>query len=317
MVNSPSQTLAAEKQAERRERPRAGAEHAPALGASNLNPFGDLVTLQHLSARLAKSLKGVFETMLRRELRCFAEPIAVQRFADYRAERGVKPSAWQPLAMGTARARAQLVLGAGLVHEMLDAFFGGDGEAPQPLPTEFSPAAEALVQRLAASIAAPLDAAWEPIAPIAFKPVAANIAMPDLHGDEAVVVTRFGFAEGERKPVFVDLLYPVACLKPHGAALSPKVHGPVAEVEPQWRSGLTRAVMNVRFPIRSVLAEPVLPLGRLLELKEGDVIPIDFGPEVPVMVAARRLGTGQVGAANGRAAVRLTQLEPLSEEDFR
>ena len=57
MVNSPSPDLADDRP-ERRERPRAGAAHAPALGASNLNPFGDLVTLQHLSARLAKSLKG-------------------------------------------------------------------------------------------------------------------------------------------------------------------------------------------------------------------------------------------------------------------
>lgn len=317
MVNSPSQTLAPDRQAERRERPRAGAEHAPVLGASNPNPFGDLVTLQHLSARLAKSLKGLFETMLRRDLRCFAEPIAVQRFADYRAERGIAPAAWQPIAMGAGRGRAQLVLDAVLVHEMLDAFFGGDGEAPQPLPTEFSPAAEALVGRLAGSLAGLLDTAWEPLAPIAFKAAAGAIALPDLAGDEAVVVTRFGLADGGRKPVFVDLLYPVACLKPHGAALMPRVHGLAAEVEPQWRSGLTRAVMNVRFPIRSVLAEPVLSLGRLLELKEGDVLPIDFGPEVPVMVAARRLGTGLVGTANGRAAVRLTQFDPLSEEDFR
>jgi flagellar motor switch protein FliM len=131
------------------------------------------------------------------------------------------------------------------------------------------------------------------------------------------VVTRFGFAEGDRKPAWLDIVYPVAALKPHGAALTVKVHGDAQDVEPEWRSGLTRAVMGVRFPVRSVLAEPVLPLGRLLELAEGDVIPIEFGPEVPVMVAARRLGTGLVGTANGRAAVRLTSLEPLTEEDFR
>jgi flagellar motor switch protein FliM len=95
-----------------------------------------------------------------------------------------------------------------------------------------------------------------------------------------------------------------------------KVHGVPAEVEPEWRSGLTRAVMGVKFPIRSVLAEPVVSLGMLLDLKQGDVIPIDFGPEVPVMVASRRLGTGLVGTANGRAAVRLTQLAELGEEDF-
>jgi flagellar motor switch protein FliM len=66
-----------------------------------------------------------------------------------------------------------------------------------------------------------------------------------------------------------------------------------------------------------VLAEPMIPLSRLLELKAGDVIPIEFGAEVPVMVASRRLGTGLVGTANGRAAVRLVSFEPINAEDFK
>lgn len=315
MVNSPSP----DGSTERRERPRASAEHAPALGTANLNPFGDLVTLQHLSARLAKSWKGVFEGLLRKDLRAWAEPLAVQRFADYKAERGAALSAWQPLAMGSARARAQFVLDAALVFEMLDAFFGGDGEAPNPLPGEFTPAAEALVARIAGSVAAMLDKAWEPLSRIAFRAEGTpNLAAaPELGSEDPVVVTRFGLAAGEGKPHFFDILYPVAALKPHGAALMVKVHGKPEEVEPQWRSGLTRAVMGVTLPVRSVLAEPVVPLGQLLSLKEGDVIPIDFGPEVPVMVARRRLGTGLVGTANGRAAVRLTSLEPINAEDFQ
>lgn len=315
MVNSPSDVAAPE----RRERPRTGADHAPALGTANLNPFGDLITLQHLSARLAKSLKTVFEGMMRRELRSWAEPLSVQRFADYKAERGAGLAAWQPLAMGNAKSRAQLVLDGKFVLEMLDCFFGGDGEAPHPMPAEFTPAAETLIARLGQTIVAPLDAAWEPLARIPFRAVAGtNIAAPaDLAADEPVVVTRFGLAEGDHKPVFVDLLYPVSALKPHSGPLTAKVHDKPAEIEPEWRSGLTRAVMGVPLQVRSVLAEPMIPLTQLLDLKAGDVIAIDLVPEVPVMVANRRLGTGLVGTSNGRAAVRLTSFEPITAEDFR
>jgi flagellar motor switch protein FliM len=315
MVNSPSEVAAPE----RRERPRTGADHAPALGAANPNPFGDLVTLQHLSARLAKSLKGVFENTMRRELRTWAEPLSVQRFADYKAERGGALAAWQPLAMGTAKSRVQLVLDGKFVLEMLDSFFGGDGEAPHPMPAEFTPAAETLIARLGQSIVAPLDAAWEPLSRIAFRAATStNIAAAaDLSADEPVVVTRFGLAEGEHKPVFVDLLYPISALKPYTGPLTAKVHDKPAEIEPQWRSGLTRAVMGVPLQVRSVLAEPMIPLSRLIDLKAGDVIAIDLVPEVPVMVANRRLGTGLVGTSNGRAAVRLTSFEPLSAEDFQ
>ena len=69
-----------------RHRPQT-ADHG-VLGTTKLNPFGDLHTMQHLSARLARSLRGLFESLLREELRCWAEPLVVQRFADYRAERG-------------------------------------------------------------------------------------------------------------------------------------------------------------------------------------------------------------------------------------
>ena len=59
MVNAAATT-------ERRTRDRATAAHASVLGAAKLNPFGDLHTLQHLSARYARTLRGVFEPVLRR-----------------------------------------------------------------------------------------------------------------------------------------------------------------------------------------------------------------------------------------------------------
>ncbi len=314
MVNASSETDAPD----RRERPRAGAEHAPALGSARLNPFGDLVTLQHLTARAARSLKSVFEGVLRRDLRSWAEPLVVQRWADYRTERGEGLSAWQPLAMSPGKAQALLVLEGRSVLEMLDAFFGGDGEAPSMLPDEFTPAAQSMVGRIGHAVADPLAAAWEPVSRIEFAPVAgaAIATAPDLGGDTAMVVTRLGFAAGDAAPFYIDLLYPVAGLKPHAPQLTAKVQAQDCAVEPEWRNGLTRAVMAVSLPVRSVLAEPQLRLGQLLELKVGDVIPIEFGPEVPVMVAARRLGTGQVGTSNGRAAVRLTSIEPISQEDL-
>lgn len=303
--------------AERRQRPRGAAAHAPILGAASLNPFGDLHTLQHLSARLARSLRGVFEPLLRQPVRAFAEPLSVQRFADYQAERPARLTAWQPLAIEPGEGRAVMVADGGLVLRLLDLFFGGTGALPATLPTEFTPAAEALVARLAGALAGPLASAWEPVAKLGFRPghlEAAPALLTDLDGEDAVIVTRFGIAPGEEKPVFIDILYPVAALKPLAPQLTAKVHGRSAQPAPGWRQALTRASMNVTLPVRSVLAEPVLSLGRLLELKEGDVIPVSFGPQVPVMVGGHRLAIGTVGTSNGRAAIRIDRIE-LSQED--
>ncbi|MEG3176864.1 FliM/FliN family flagellar motor switch protein [Sphingomonas sp. RB3P16] len=308
---------------ERRERPRRHAAHAT-LGTVNLNPFGDLHTVQHLSARLARGVRGVFEPLLRRECRTWAEPLVVQRLADYRAERPDGLTAWLPLTMTAAGAlptgQALAVLDGRFVLELLDLFFGGTGAVAADMAAEFTPAAEAMIARLGAMLAVPMHAAWEPLAKISFAPghVEANPSLiPELDLDEAVVVTRFGIAVGTAKPVFLDLLYPVAALKPHGPSLTGKVHGKTAEPDPAWRTGLTRAVMDVRFEVRSVLAEPMVSLSVLMDLKAGDVIPITVGHDVPVMVGGDRLGAGTVGTSNGKAAIRLTSISNDIERDLR
>lgn len=307
---------------ERRGRPRARgpATHAESLGAQNLNPFGDLHTLQHLSALFARSVRSIFEPLLRRELRVWAEPLAVQHFADYRAERPDVLTAWLPLRMAPLGGQALGVFDGKFVLELLDQFFGGPGDAPNPLPSEFSPAAEAMVGRLGLMLVRPLQSAWEPLSRIDFTPghpEASPALLADFDVDDAVVVTRFGIAAGANPPNFFDIVYPVSALKPHAPSLTGKVHGRTAEPDPAWRSGLMRTAMGVRFPVRSVLAEPMIPISKLMALKTGDVIPITFGAEVPVMVGGDRLGAGTVGTSNGRAAIKLTSFERQDEEDYR
>lgn len=316
MVNSPSDLTTPD----RRERPRTGAEHAPALGTASLNPFGDLHSVQHLSARLAKALKGSFEPLAGEGTRCWAEPLSVQRFGDYRAERPQTLTAWLPLAMTPGRGRALVVIDGKFGFEMLDRFFGGEGEAPEPLPAEFTGSAETLLTRLSETIARQLAPAWELLAKIDFVPAqvfAPLSAVPEIDAGEAMVVTRLGIAAGDAKPHWIDILYPVAALKPYTPSLTAKVIGGEPEPEPEWRNGLTRAAMALRLPVRSVLAEPSVPLTTLMALKPGDVIPISFGPDVPVMVARQQIGAGTVGTANGQAAIRLTRFESFRLEDAR
>ena len=261
----------------------------------------------------------MFEPVLRQEVRAWAEPLVVQRFSDYRAERPEGLTAWLPLTMIASDAVAApsvalCVIDGRFTLEMLDIFFGGTGATPTAMPTEFSGAAEAMVVRVGAMIAAQLKSAWEPLTRIDFATtrVEINPAMLPVDVEDAMVVTRFGIAAGNGKPVFLDLLYPVPALKPHGATLMGKVLDK-AEADPVWRTGLTRSVMTVKFPVRSVLAEPVVPIQMLMDLKPGDVIPITIAPDVPVVVGTHRLGCGTVGTSNGFAAIKLTSLAHLDE----
>lgn len=313
MVNASETTPSATGSGERRERARAAAAAPASLGLANPNPFGDLHTLQHLTARLARAWKPLVEPFYRAECRTWAEPLSVERLADYRAARGDALAAWLPLPCGH-EAAMQAVFDGALVFELLDLFFGGAGRAPAALPKDFSPAGVAMVERLGRLLVPALTAAWEPVTRLDFALGVVEANPPALRGvdaDDAVIVTRLGFAAGKDEPRFVDILYPVAALKPHHEQLTRKVHARTPEVAPAWRQNLTRAVMNVRLPVRTVLAEPILPLARLLELKVGDVIPIGLGEHIPVMVGRDTLGVGTVGTASGKAAIQLHALRRL------
>ncbi|GAO40539.1 flagellar motor switch protein FliM [Sphingomonas changbaiensis NBRC 104936] len=297
---------------------RPPAQHAPVLGSAAANPLGDLQALAQVNQHLARSLRALFEPLLRQAVKVSAEPITVERFDAYLTARGTALSSVTMIGMAPLSGQAMLVLDGALTFRLVDVYFGGPGLAPNPLPAEFTPTAEAMIARIATGFAERLAGAWSELAEIAFQPgrTEANPAMlSHIDGEDRVVRTRFVLAVGDARPIPIDLLYPAASLKPIAAILSSKVQSRRQAADPTWTGNLARAVMNVKLPVRSVLAEPVIPLAQLMSLQPGDIIPISFGPEIPLLVSNNRFARGAVGAANGRAAIRVHRIEPLEDED--
>jgi flagellar motor switch protein FliM len=297
---------------------RATAQHAPVLGSASANPLGDLQALGQVNQHLARALRTLFEPLLRQAVKVSAEPVAVERFDAYLTARGATLSSVTMIGMAPLSGQAMLVLDGALTFRMVDLYFGGPGIAPNPMPAEFTPTAEAMIARVAAGFAERLSGAWGQLAEIAFQPgrTETNPAMlSHIDGEDRMVRTRFLLTVGEARPIEIDLLYPAASLKPIASILSSKVQSRRQAVDPAWTGDLARAVMNVKLPVRSVLAEPVIPLAQLMTLKPGDIIPISFGPEIPLLVSNNRFARGAVGASNGRAAIRVHRIEPLDDED--
>lgn len=314
MVKNASTTL---EQEPARGRPGT-AQHATALGSISANPLGDLQALGHVNQHLARSLRTLFEPLLRQAVKVTAETIAVERFDDYLKARGGALASVTLIGMAPLSGQAMLVLDGSLTFRLVDVYFGGPGLPPNPLPAEFTPTADAMIARVANGFAERLSAGWAELAEIAFVPgrTEANPAMlSNIDGEDRVVRTRFILTVGEGRQLSVDLLYPAATLKPIAPILSSKVQSRRQPEDPAWINRLTRTVMNVKLPVRSVLAEPVIPLAQLMNLKPGDIIPISFGPEIPLLVSNNRFARGAVGASNGRAAIRLHRIEPIEDED--
>ncbi|MFW2829611.1 flagellar motor switch protein FliM [Sphingomonas sp. ID0503] len=294
------------------------ARHAEVLGSGKLSTLGDLHSLQQLCDRQAKLMRDVFEPLLRRQPRVVAEPLRVESFGNYVACLPQGLISLNLLRMAPLTGNALVVMDAGFVLSVVDLFFGGSGAVPNALPPEFTGAEEAIAKRAVSEIADMLTRSWVELAEVSFAPFAreSNVKMlSHLDADDSVVITRFELTTAGGQMTHVDIVYPVMALKPLAPVLGAKVQSKRGGGDPKWKHELTRAVMQVPLSVRTVLAEPVVPLSMLMDLKPGDIIPIEFGQEIPIIVSNNRFATGTVGQANGRTALRLERLETVKDEE--
>ena len=85
-----------------------------------------------------------------------------------------------------------------------------------------------------------------------------------------------------------ELRFPLGiAVVPAGAATAPDM--PTA-----WAHDLRRSIAQVGFPVRAVLFETRLPLARAVQLRPGDVLPIETPREVGLRVGVHRLASGTI-----------------------
>lgn len=282
-----------------------------ALGREPFQPVGRLAGLERMGERLARRLRQVIEPYARNRVAVTHEPIETDRFELFREALPAFTSL-SLYRMAPLKGGMLLVIEPAFVSGLVDAFYGGAGGGAPSRATEFTPAEERLLGKLADGIVERLAEVWAEIVPLAptFVSRETNASYASLvRGDETVVVQRFAVTPGQGRKSFVTIVYPLGSLRPVEAQLAAKVHDDAGPADAEWRARMAAALENVHLPVRSVLARPELSVSQLLKLKPGDVIPITLAPRVPLIVGSKRMGYGTIGEREGRAALMIDEIE--------
>ncbi|MEH3106144.1 MAG: FliM/FliN family flagellar motor switch protein [Sphingomonas fennica] len=277
------------------------------LGEDN-RPEPRLAGLERMNDRLAKLLRAALEPLSNQRVSVAPAPLATLRFG---AWRDAQPG-FTGLALYRLRPLKGMMLVAlepAFVAAMVDAFYGGSGIVPAPKGPEFSASEERLVDRLGELVIRTLTEAFDEVLPLTPEPAgreAQTAYCTIVRAEDQVVVQAFEVQCGQIRPTTIQIVYPMAMLRPIEADLAHKVHTDVAEAEDgSWRRRLAEALEDVRLPVRSVLARPEISVAQLLALKVGDVIPIAISPTVPLIAGTKQLAVGMIGEQEGRAALQI------------
>jgi flagellar motor switch protein FliM len=204
-----------------------------------------------------------------------------------------------------------LRMDAAMISTLVDCFYGGLGNRPRPARGEFTPTEDRLISRISEGVIARLSEGWTDILPLEIGLVIretgigfASAAQPG----EQMVLQRFMLSIARDQEWPIDLLYPLSSLRAVEPLMGTKAPVDEERVDPVWQARIANRMRDIRLPARTVLARPNLSLADLMQLKTGDIIPVNISRSLPLIVGDRIVAHGSIGEQDGRAAFQIEKL---------
>lgn len=266
-------------------------------------------TLEMINERFSKYLRTSLLKFLHHAPELFISDIEVLKFSDY--IRGLRiPTNLNIIRFSPLRGRALIVIEPSLIFSAVDSFFGGGGQLYKVAEErEFTPTEMRVIQILLDMIFNDLKEAWDPVMALNFEymssevnPYFANIASAE---DIVVITTINIMLEGSGGSI--NIVMPYSMIEPIRALLD--VIGDDSddgdETGSQWKLSLRNEVLGAAVSMNSPLVEKSLSIREILQLKKGDVIPIDMPKTVLLKVEGVPVFTGKACASEGYYAVQI------------
>jgi len=267
---------------------------------------GRLPTLEMVNDRFARYFRtGVFN-VLRKTCEVSVLGVKMVKFAEYVHSLAV-PSNLNLVRIKPLRGTALVVMEPRLVFTVIDNFFGGDGRFHARIEgRDFTATENRVIQIMLVELFAAMVEAWAPVLPLEFEylnseinPQFANIVSPT----ETVVVSRF-HVELDGGGGEIHLTLPYAMVEPIRTLLDAGVQSDRVDRDDRWSETLHEEILDAEVELTSLLLETQLAIGDFLQLRPGDVIPVQMPDLTTVFAEDVPIFRGRYGQTNGHKAVR-------------
>ena len=267
---------------------------------------GRLPTLEMVNDRFARYFRtGVFN-VLRKTADVSVLGVKMVKFAEYVHGLAV-PSNLNLVKIKPLRGTALVVMEPRLVFTVIDNFFGGDGRYHARIEgRDFTATENRVIQIMLVELFGAMVEAWAPVLPLEFEylnseinPQFANIVSPT----ETVVVSRF-HVELDGGGGEIHLSLPYAMVEPIRTLLDAGVQSDRVDRDDRWSETLHEEILDAEVELSTLLLEAEISIGDFLQLRPGDVIPVQLPEHTTVFAEDVPIFRGRYGQANGRKAVR-------------
>ncbi|HSW14070.1 MAG TPA: flagellar motor switch protein FliM [Solimonas sp.] len=270
---------------------------------------GRMPTLEMINERFARLFRISLFNMLRRTPELSVAGIEMQKFSEYTHSLFV-PTSLNLIRVKPLRGTALFIFEPRLVFTVVDNFFGGDGKLATKIEgREFTPTEMRVIQLLLRQAFVDLQEAWSPVMPLEFEymnsevnPHFANIVSPS----EIVVVSKFKI-ELEGGGGHLHVTFPYSMLEPLRQQLDAGMQSDRVDKDERWSLALREQIKDAEVEVETELVRTQISLRQLVNLKAGDVLPINMPKVLDLCVGKLPLFRGTLGVSNGNHALQITE----------
>jgi flagellar motor switch protein FliM len=270
---------------------------------------GRMPTLEMINERVARTLRLSMFSVFRRTPEITIQGISTPRYAEYIPTLSV-PTSLNLIRFLPLSGTGLMIFEAKLIFALIDVFYGGNGRHTKIEGRDFTPTENQMIHILMEQMIAATQECWAGVLPARVEyinsemnPNFANIVSPT----EIVVVSRLR-VEFDGRGGEIHLTLPYSMLEPLKDTLRAGMQNEYAEREERWSQLLRNQLEDSEVDIVTRLATAQTTVAKLIDMRPGDVIPIEFDGQATVLADGIPLFWGELGQQRGNQVVRVRQM---------
>jgi len=278
---------------------------------------GRMPTLELINERFARYLRiGLFNYM-HRSIEVSVGPIRVQKYGEF-IRNLVVPTNLNLIQVKPLRGTGLVVLDPNLVFLVVDNMFGGDGRFHTRVEgRDFTPTEQRIIHGILEVIFGEYTRSWAPVFKIEMEYVRsemnsqfANIATPS----EIVVATSFTLELGGAQAE-MHVCLPYSMIEPVRELLYSTMQSDHLTQDNRWISLLTRQLQTAEIELACSLGNARVTLRDIVNMRVGDVIPLNVPELLPVEVDHVPVLEARYGIQHGNYAVKIERFLAVPQDD--
>jgi len=273
-------------------------------------------TLELINERFARNLRQTLLSFMRRNADITVGSLRIQKYSDFERNLPV-PSNLNMVSLKPLRGTALFTFDPHLVFLIIDSLFGGHGRYNTRIEgRDFTTTEQRIIYRLLTHTLESYCSAWENIYTLSFEYIRSEMHTKFARistSNELVVVTPFNIEFGAQGGN-LNVCLPYSMIEPLRDILTrPLQERSSSEIDQRWTRQLSRQVRSAQVQLAVEFQVIEQTVGQLLQLKKGDVLPLELPTEVTAHVDGVPILRCGYGTANGQYAIRVNRILSYQE----